>query len=252
MSPRSMSPRSMSPRSTCSARRPVVRRPLVRRSLVRRSVGRQPRGREPIRREPIRREPIRPEPIRPEPIRHQSRWGWSRWGRPLPADSSSGARGCRVVRMAFDPWVIPARRTAGSAAVPGRAFVETTRTAPAAATGRSSALGRDQAPAETGGADDAHVTTTDLTELGLPVRVRQASLAPQLRTSGVASGGAAGGRLAGQQGTVRARPHRKPPAARSRLCNGAGSAAVLNRVPRQLGPDAAEPGASRRGRHRAE
>ncbi len=40
--------------------------------------------------------------------------------------------------------------------------------------------------------DDARVTTTDLTEFGLPVRVRQASLAPQLRSSGGAPAGAAG------------------------------------------------------------
>jgi hypothetical protein len=52
-------------------------------------------------------------------------------------------------------------------------------------------LGRDQPPEEAGGADGARVTT-GLTEFGLPVRVRQASLAPQLRTSGAAADGSAG------------------------------------------------------------
>jgi signal transduction histidine kinase len=112
---------------------------------------------------------------------------------PSPAGSSPVPAATASAGPAFDPWVIPARRTADPSAVPGRAFVEATRTAPAATTDRSSILGRDQASAETGGADDARVTTTDLTELGLPIRVRQASLAPQLRTSGTVAGGADGG-----------------------------------------------------------
>jgi hypothetical protein len=40
---------------------------------------------------------------------------------------------------------------------------------------------------------DPRVTTTELTAMGLPVRVRQASLAPQLRKDGPPPGGAAEG-----------------------------------------------------------
>jgi signal transduction histidine kinase len=93
---------------------------------------------------------------------------------------------------AFDPWVIPARRTAGSPApspAPGGAFADPAA-AEQATTGSSAAFGRDRVPDETGGADDARITTTDLTEFGLPVRVRQASLAPQLRASDGAPAGA--------------------------------------------------------------
>ena len=88
--------------------------------------------------------------------------------------------------------MIPARRTAGSPApslAPGGAFADPAPAEPA--TTGSSAFGRAHVPDETGGADDARVTTTDLTEFGLPVRVRQASLAPQLRASGGAPAGAA-------------------------------------------------------------
>jgi signal transduction histidine kinase len=111
---------------------------------------------------------------------------------PSPAGSSPVPAPAPPTGPAFDPWVIPAHRTAGPSEVPGRAFVEATRAEPAETTGRSPALGRDRAPGETGGADAARVTAADLTELGLPVRVRQASLAPQLRTSGAAVGAAAG------------------------------------------------------------
>ena len=40
---------------------------------------------------------------------------------------------------------------------------------------------------------DPRVSTTELTAMGLPVRVRQASLAPQLRDGGSLPGGAAEG-----------------------------------------------------------
>jgi signal transduction histidine kinase len=172
-----------------------------------------PAGASPSGASPSGASPSGPSPSGPSPSGTSPAGAGPAGAGPLPADSSAALAAAASSGSAFDPWVIPARRTAGSAAVPGRAFVETTRTAPAAATGRSSALGRDQAPAETGGADDAHVTTTDLTELGLPVRVRQASLAPQLRTSGVASGGAAGGAAGGTAGNGPSTP--SPEAARS-------------------------------------
>ena len=126
-----------------------------------------------------------------------------------PAGRSSVPAAVPAPGAAFDPWVIPVRRTAGPSApapAPGGALTDpvpaepattgpaTTgpaTTGPATTPGRSEAFGRDQAPDE-GGVDDARITTTDLTELGLPVRVRQASLAPQLRSSGGAPPGAAG------------------------------------------------------------
>jgi signal transduction histidine kinase len=56
-------------------------------------------------------------------------------------------------------------------------------------------LGDDGPPGRPGGSDfmDARVSTTELTAMGLPVRVRQASLAPQLREDGSLPGGAAEG-----------------------------------------------------------
>ena len=106
---------------------------------------------------------------------------------PVPAAGASPA-------PAFDPWVIPARRTAGSPApspAPGGAFADPAPAEPVT-TGSSGAFGRAQVPDETGDVDDARITTTDLTEFGLPVRVRQASLAPQLKASGGVPAGAAG------------------------------------------------------------
>ncbi len=106
---------------------------------------------------------------------------------PVPAAGPSPA-------PAFDPWVIPARRTAGSPApspAPGGAYADPVPAEPVT-TGGSAAFGHAQVPDETADVDDARITTTDLTEFGLPVRVRQASLAPQLKASGGAPGGAAG------------------------------------------------------------
>jgi Histidine kinase-, DNA gyrase B-, and HSP90-like ATPase len=56
-------------------------------------------------------------------------------------------------------------------------------------------LGDDGPPGRPGGSDftDARVSTTELTAMGLPVRVRQASLAPQLREDGSLPGGTAEG-----------------------------------------------------------
>jgi signal transduction histidine kinase len=52
-------------------------------------------------------------------------------------------------------------------------------------------LGDDGPPGRSGGSDlmDSRVSTTELTAMGLPVRVRQASLAPQLRKDGSRPGG---------------------------------------------------------------
>jgi signal transduction histidine kinase len=96
----------------------------------------------------------------------------------------------------FDPWVIPAgRATAPSGPHPGPDN-EFTAVSPAdtAATGGGSPEFRRHQPLD--GADDpaemdSRVSTTDLTELGLPVRVRQASLAPQLRGGGAFAAAAA-------------------------------------------------------------
>ncbi len=92
---------------------------------------------------------------------------------------------------AFDPWVIPAGRMAaasGSAATPASDFAAFSGLETAVTPG-TSAAGPDQLPDEPDGsaAIDLGATTADLTELGLPVRVRQASLAPQLRGRGTAA-----------------------------------------------------------------
>ena len=97
----------------------------------------------------------------------------------------------------FDPWVIPARRATAlsGAASPDNEFAAVSPAETAATPGAYLAFGRNQ-PMD--GPDDpaeiaARVTTTDRTGLGLPVRVRQASLAPQLRGStGFAAAAAAG------------------------------------------------------------
>ena len=141
--------------------------------------------------DPLSGDPLSAEPLSAEPDAHSA---------PDAAASPSAASpvGHSPVpapAAAFDPWVIPARRTADPIApspAPGGALADPAPAEPATAAGRPVAFGRDQAPDETGGEDDARITTTDLTEFGLPVRVRQASLAPQLRSSGGAPAGAAG------------------------------------------------------------
>jgi len=93
---------------------------------------------------------------------------------------------------AFDPWVIPADRAAApsrSSASPAGEFAALSSVETAVAAGGSVTNGGDRRAGEPGGAadQDPGVTTADLTELGLPVRMRQASLAPQLRGQGAAA-----------------------------------------------------------------
>jgi signal transduction histidine kinase len=105
---------------------------------------------------------------------------------------------------AFDPWAIPPGRVtapAGAASPNESEFAAVSSAGPATVQG-SPAFGPDQLLDEPGsGAMDPRATTTDLTELGLPVRIRQASLAPQLRESG--AGTAEGGPSAPSPEAVR-------------------------------------------------
>ncbi len=90
---------------------------------------------------------------------------------------------------AFDPWVIPPGRvpaTSAPAADRDSGFAGLSGTESAMGPAISNAMGQDQLLDEHDdeAAMDPRVTTTELTDLGLPVRVRQASLAPQLRNRG--------------------------------------------------------------------
>jgi signal transduction histidine kinase len=90
---------------------------------------------------------------------------------------------------AFDPWVIPAGRvsaTPGPSSTRASDLAALANTEPAMAAAGSLAFGPGQLLDEHGdsAAMDPGGTTTELTDLGLPVRVRQASLAPQLRDRG--------------------------------------------------------------------
>jgi signal transduction histidine kinase len=96
---------------------------------------------------------------------------------------------------AFDPWVIPVGRAAApsrSSASPAGEFAAFSGVETAVAAGGSVTNGGDRRAGEPGGSadQDPGVTTAELTELGLPVRVRQASLAPQLRGQGAAAAAA--------------------------------------------------------------
>jgi signal transduction histidine kinase len=95
--------------------------------------------------------------------------------------------------------VYGAAPTASPAAVPaeppGSIFTPRPPRATAPSPSGSFTLGSDGPPGRPDGSDimDPRITTTELTAMGLPVRVRQASLAPQLRDSGTLPGDAAGG-----------------------------------------------------------
>ncbi len=112
------------------------------------------------------------------------------WPGPGPASAASNGSSSpapapaadRSPEPAFDPWVIPAGRAAAEAAAAGSAddeLAEVTDLEPGTIPG-SSLFGADQLLGGNGSAAavDPRAATTDL---GLPVRVRQASLAPQLK-----------------------------------------------------------------------
>ena len=113
---------------------------------------------------------------------------------PAPARAAD-RRADSAPEPAFDPWVIPPGRVhAASAPAADRdsEFAWLSSTEPVMSPARSHAFGPDQPLDELddAAAMDPRVTTTELTDLGLPVRVRQASLAPQLRNrSGFAASG---------------------------------------------------------------
>ena len=156
----------------------------------------EPPSAEPPSAEPLSAEPLSAEPPSAEPDTHSAPTAAASPSAASPVGHSPVPAAGPSPAPAFDPWVIPARRAAGptaSSPPPGGALTDPAPAEPATATGSPGAFGRDQVPDETGGMDDARITTTDLTEFGLPVRVRQASLAPQLRSSGGAPGAAGNG-----------------------------------------------------------
>jgi signal transduction histidine kinase len=115
-------------------------------------------------------------------------------------DLPAGPAGDRPAGPAADE---PDDRGADTAASPAAAAAEridsifTPRPPRAAAPSPSGSfpLGDDRPANPAGGSDfmDSRVGTTELTAMGLPVRVRQASLAPQLREDGSLPGGVAEG-----------------------------------------------------------
>jgi signal transduction histidine kinase len=100
--------------------------------------------------------------------------------RPVPADlpSRPAAAGRPSVDAALEA---PAAAQADSVFTPRRRQ-------PTTVPGTVFTLGGGESPAAAGGPEaESRVTTADLTAMGLPVRVRQASLAPQLRDGGPGS-----------------------------------------------------------------
>ncbi len=110
---------------------------------------------------------------------------------PAPADGQSAGP---AVDEPAGHGAEPAARPAAVPAEPlGSIFTPRPPRATAPSPSGSFPLGNDGPPGRPGGSDvmDPQVSTTELTAMGLPVRVRQASLAPQLRKGGTLPEGAA-------------------------------------------------------------
>ena len=130
----------------------------------------------------------RPEPADPPPPELADPPPPDQTVDPAPARAAD-RRADAAPEPAFDPWVIPPGRvhaTSAPAAGPDSEFGWLSSTDPVMGPAGSHAFGPDQLLDEDddAAAMDPRVTTTELTDLGLPVRVRQASLAPQLRNRG--------------------------------------------------------------------
>ena len=111
---------------------------------------------------------------------------------PAPAsDSPPSVRSDPPDGLAGDP---PASPAASSAEPVGSLFMPRPPRATAPSPSGSFTPGSEGPPGRRGESDttDPRATATGLTAMGLPVRVRQASLAPQLRDGGVPPGDAAG------------------------------------------------------------
>jgi signal transduction histidine kinase len=97
-----------------------------------------------------------------------------------PSGSPLASR--RAARLSPSGSEMPAAAADGEA----ESLFTPRRSRPPAAPGGALSLGSDEPPVQPGDSDlDPRVTTTELVKMGLPVRRRRASLAPQLRDNGV-------------------------------------------------------------------
>jgi signal transduction histidine kinase len=114
----------------------------------------------------------------------------------LPAGSAGDRPGGPAAHEPGDRGAEPAASPAAALAEPiGSIFTPRPPRAATPSPSGSFPLGDDGPPGHPGGSGfmDSRVSATELTAMGLPVRVRQASLAPQLREDGSLLGGAAEG-----------------------------------------------------------
>jgi signal transduction histidine kinase len=105
--------------------------------------------------------------------------------RPVPADRPSRPAATDLP-SGDGASAAPAAPEAPAAAQAESVFTPRRRQ-PTTVPGTVFTLGGAEPPAADGAETDARVTTADLTAMGLPIRVRQASLAPQLRDNGPAA-----------------------------------------------------------------
>jgi signal transduction histidine kinase len=105
--------------------------------------------------------------------------------RPVPADRPSRPAATDLP-SGDGASAAPAAPEAPAAAQAESVFTPRRRQ-PTTVPGTVFTLGGAEPPAADGPETDARVTTADLTAMGLPIRVRQASLAPQLRDNGPAA-----------------------------------------------------------------